>query len=393
MTSFARRACAAFLLLWLTPTAVRAQPVEPANIAARPSVAEGEATGAHAEPTSMTTESGPSLKIPIAQSVPIRQAPPPVVPTKSIAAASSSPMKDTANTIKTPHQILRTHIDLDDMRISDNSRALAEQLNLIPLLTRIQNLRASVKPDAPLTLQTLDARQQLTEAIQEAHSVINETNLAVDFTVAEITAEDSVYEELLAHYQAEANKIMQWTNWGSFYSNGALWAVAEALDIPTWKRPKYSIGSGINGILAGVVPSFASLYAMHAAGGRKHSGERDPNMLSKIFIPSSDEPDIDYPAPVWKWLNSVPPGEIKTRRDQLIDRWITDKNLPDFTDLRNRTQIEHVTALAPTKRVTISLLETRRAMLTQLAAEILKMKRLLYELSLVAHGEKQISSM
>ena len=313
--------------------------------------------------------------------------------TKLAAAQAAQPHEASANTLTVPTQILKSGINLNSTQLSPNTLQLANMLKLTPVLERVDALRSRVSnTDSTPTLESLATRQSLLEALQEATQIIQEADLAVDFTIAEINAEQGVYSELLSTYQAQANKLVFQTNAISYVSNGALWAVAEALAIPSWKRPKYAISSGINGIIAGVIPSIASLYAMKASSGRRHPAEHDPNMLAKVFnMPT--EPEIEYPTIIWSFLNSVPPGDAsgKTRKDQLVDRWVGDKNIPSFTDRNARSQIEVLTASTTRKRaVTIELLQTRQTMLGQLSAELLKMKRMLYELALAAHGEKHV---
>jgi hypothetical protein len=293
-----------------------------------------------------------------------------------------------ANTLALPGQILRTGIDLNATTVSPNSEQLADLLKLTPVLQRIENLRGHV--DDSVTLENVAAKQALMAATVEAQQIIQEADLATDFTVAEINAEQQVYNELLSTWQARANRQVQVSNWGSYYSNGALWAVAEALDIPTWKRPKYAIPSGTLGIIAGLVPTAFSLYAMHASNGRRHPGEGVSNMLAKIFNLPCDM-EVEYPQQVWAFLNAVPPNDKKSRRDQLIDRWVADSNIPAFTDRSSKEQIEALAGATTAKKVlTISVMQTRMVMLSQLSAEIQKMKRLLFELSMVVHGEKQV---
>jgi hypothetical protein len=116
-------------------------------------------------------------------------------------------------------------------------------------------------------------------------------------------------------------------------------------------------------------------------------------MLTKLFDLKPDLED-EYPAQVWSYMNSVPASEAngkKTRRDQLIDRWVADKNIPGFTDRTSKDQLELVTAYRSTKDgVTIDMLQTRETMLSQLSGEVMKMKRLLLELSMAVHGEKHV---
>lgn len=159
-------------------------------------------------------------------------------------------------------------------------------------------------------------------------------------------------------------------------------AIAEALDIPTYARPRYSISSGTLGILAGLVPSAFSLYALRVVTGQHFSREENPNILSKLFdYPVT--PDIDYPGSVWTYLNAVPAsGKFKedTCRKWLMDLWLKDKELRSLKHADSK-QIHRVTGTMPGRHsVTIELLSTRLAMLEQLSAMIFRMKGILLEL-------------
>lgn len=299
-----------------------------------------------------------------------------------------------ANTVSLPTQILKTGINLNSDGISANSLQLSNAIGLTPILSRIQSLRAQrdALKNSTVTLESLAIRQDLTDAITEAYQLIQKTSLEVDFVMSEVEAEQNVYEEILNSYQNARDQTVAKTNAAAFITNGALWAVAEGFTIPTYKYPNYAIPSGINGVIAGLVPSFFSMWAMKQVAGKKTRSENDPNILAKLFdYPIT--PDIDYPVSVWQFLQTVPPGDQsgRTRREQLIDRWISDDNLPDFTDPKSRKQIDIITAsVAHRKSLTISSLNTRLVMLQQLEGEVLKMKRMLLELSMVTRGEKQI---
>jgi hypothetical protein len=312
----------------------------------------------------------------------------------AIPASNSTTSTPRANTVSLPTQILKTGINLNSDGISTNSMQLSNAIGLTPMLERVQSLRArrAATPKSEVTLASLAARQDLTEAITEAHQLIQKTSLEVDFVMSEIEAEQNVYQEILDSYQTARDKRVAKTNAAAFITNGALWAVAEGFTIPTYKYPNYAIPSGVNGVIAGLVPTFFSMWAMKQVTGQKTTSEKDPNILSKIFdYPVT--PDIDFPASVWQFLQTVPPDDQsgKTRREQLIDRWISDDNLPDFTDPKSRKQIDIITAsVAHRKALSISSLNTRLVMLQQLEGEVLKMKRMLLELSMVARGEKAI---
>lgn len=301
--------------------------------------------------------------------------------------------ESTANTVAIPQQILRTGINISSTDVSPNTRQLADDLGLTPLFARANKLKSRLaKQERELALDTLVARQELSETQVKINQIIMEASLDVDFVLAEISAEHTLYSDILAAYQENRDKVVARYNSQSYYANGILWAIGEAYDIPTYKYPRLSIPSGTISILAGVVPSALSLYAMRKFNGRKADSEVAPNMLAKIFdYPTT--PEIEYPESVWKFLTSVPAdaNSDKTRRDQLIDRWISDKNIPTFTDRKSRKQLDVVTAsVSQRKGLSIDTLNVRQVMLTQLGAEVMKMKRLLLELAMVARDKKHI---
>ncbi len=170
-----------------------------------------------------------------------------------------------------------------------------------------------------------------------------------------------------------------------------MWAVAEGLDIPTYARPRYSVSSGTVGIIAGIVPSVASMYTLKAVNGKKKTSEVEPNMLAKLFgYPTN--PEIEYPNSVWEYLHQVPENDpnSKMRLEQIVDRWIADANMPAFTDRHSKKQLDVITAsVAQRKGLSIGTLTARSVMLEQLHCEIAKIKRFLLELTMVVLGDKQ----
>lgn len=318
------------------------------------------------------------------------------LPVKSQAIASTQPKESTANTLENPRQILKTGVVLNTTKLSPNTIQLANTIGFTPILERIQNLRAQVSGNSdPTTIESLSKRQDLWEAVQKASLIIQKTSLDIDFTIAEIDAEDQIYTEVLSTYTNDRDKAIARTNAISFISNGALWAVTEALAIPTYKNAKFAIPSGIIGIPAGVVPSIASLWTLKQLSGKKRTSEVEPNMLAKLFgYPTTA--DVEYPNSVWQYLNQVPADapDSKKRLDQIIDRWIADANMPAFTDRHSKKQLDVVTgSVSQRKGLSIDTLTSRSVMLQQLRAEIMKMKRLLLEIAMTLEGGKQLTSM
>ena len=295
------------------------------------------------------------------------------------------------NTKEIPQQILQSGVDLKADALSPNTRQLSDLIGLTPLLKRIQDLRAKINPaNFEPTPENLALSQQLNAATGELSLVLQRSTLAIDFALAEINAEENIYNELLATYNSDRDKRVLKTNAMSFIANGALWSVAEGFDIPTNRYPNLSIVSGATGVVAGIVPSVASMYALWQLRGKRRTSENQPNMLAKIFDYPTN-PDIEYPRLVWAYLNAVPPDEKggRTRRDMLIERWVDDQNIPDFTDRKSQKQLDVITASKSRRKgLSISTLTIRLVMLQQLGAEILKMKRMLLEIAMAATGDK-----
>lgn len=318
-------------------------------------------------------------------------------PLSPAKAASTSQI----NSVEVPKQILRTGINLDSKNVSPNSLQLAQNLNLLPILSRMQELRASISQRSggnaisSNTLESLSDRQELLELTQKAQNILIRTSLEIDFVAAEIDAEQNIYSEVLSSFQGSRDKLVARVNAGSFILNGALWTVCEALAIVSPLHPNYAIQSGIVGIAAGIVPSIASGYALKAYSGKHKRSEAEPNMLAKLFNRPTTQ-DIEYPKSVWAFLNTAPAGDTgssagKTRKEQLIERWVSDKNIPSFTDKANSAQIDIITASASQKKgLSIDNLSLRTVMLEQLQGELVKMKRLLMEIAMVITEEKEV---
>lgn len=318
-------------------------------------------------------------------------------PLAQAASQASTPQANLrapqANTVDVPKQILRSGINLNTSTLSPNSQQLADQLNLSATLIRIQELRATTAGQRGDTSNAaLANRLALQEALEDARGILMQTALEADFVTSEIQAEQNIYAEVLSNFQASRDKLVARTNAVSFITNGILWAVSCGLAIPTYKYPGYSVQSGVTGVIAGVVPSVASLYAMKVYSGKHKTSEVEPNMLAKLFAyPTNSE--TEYPKSIWNFLNTAPAGESsnRSRKDQLIDRWVADSNIPAFTDPNSRQQMDVITGCNSQKKgLSIDTLNARMVMLEQLEGEVMKMKRLLMELVMVTNGAKQI---
>lgn len=158
-----------------------------------------------------------------------------------------------ANSVAIPKQILHTGVNIFSSDVSPNSRQLADSLGLITIFKQINILRARVaQSSSQPSLENIAARQDLSELLNHADQIILEADLQVDFVLAQISAEQNIYTDVLSSYQGDRDRVVARANSASYYANGVLWAVGEGFDIPTYRVPKYSIPSGTVSILAGL---------------------------------------------------------------------------------------------------------------------------------------------
>ncbi len=308
------------------------------------------------------------------------------MPTKS-AKQHIAQREATANTLSVPNPILTTGSDIRSEGLSPNAVALAEQLRICDQLATLSG------GSADSSSKSIGDRLDYFEKREHVSEVLRGAEMDVNYTLAEIYNEEATYNELLGTFGAERDKIIAKTNAVSFGTNGALWALCEAMAIPTATRSSYVLPSAITGVLAGIIPSIASALTLKQVNGKKHSVPAAPNMLSGMFGRTTSN-ELDYPPVVSTFLRSSPADSPnKTRKDLIIDRWIMDSNIPVLTDRRSKEQIDAVTAVSDKRNsITISLLSARVSMLQQLASEIFKMNRLLDELEMALRGAKHFDT-
>jgi hypothetical protein len=125
-----------------------------------------------------------------------------------VIAKTSESAEANANTQMFPKRILQTGVNLNVAVISQNARQLSDSMGLFPMLERIQASRSHVAAfsGAP-TLESLAARQDLSDAVQQASITIQRTNLDIDFTIAEIDSELSVYREWHAACELQRTRL------------------------------------------------------------------------------------------------------------------------------------------------------------------------------------------
>ncbi len=127
----------------------------------------------------------------------------PSASTAAVASSSTPTAEAGANSQSLPTQILRTGVNLNARGLSPNTMQLADSIGMTPLLTRMQLLSGQVSEGGPITLEKLSARQDLSDVRSRILLLIQKTDLEIDFTLAEIGAEEQVYSEILSAFSGD----------------------------------------------------------------------------------------------------------------------------------------------------------------------------------------------
>ncbi len=304
----------------------------------------------------------------------------------AVFAFSMKSNKPVKNVSKAP---VFTCCDLNTEILSPEGVELARQLEVLSMLKRLESLRVAARHSLTEKIPA-DIREEIRDIRQDVVEIVEQTRLEVDYVQSALSVDIAVQDELLHAFTAERDRRMNSNYLWSFRTNGALWAVAEGLSIPTYQYPRYSIPSGSIGIIAGLVPSLFSAIAVRQTGGGHYDAEARANMLAPIFDYSTI-PEMRFPKSVWNYLNAHPTRGItdSCRREQLIERWSKDRYLRVFEEKDCKTRLDSITGISQ-KNLTIQLVSDRLAMLRQLSAVVATMNRPLLEIVMVVRGVKSL---
>ena len=310
------------------------------------------------------------------------------MPTSSLAVDKSmlglGPVKVQSRDF--PIAVFEKLTDPSSPYISADGLQLADSLNLHKKLERLNELNHQHKSLGPGEKLPLELREERSELRFDILESVEETRLEVDYIVAEIEEEQAILNEAVRLYTTDRDNRVNRANLLAFRTNGVLWAVAEALDIPTYKNPQLSIPSGAVGIVAGIVPSIFSIYATRSSGGARFLRKPYPNILSKFYdFPAI--PRIEYPPAVWDFLNAHPHDSMRSRRQIIQKNWLEDNNIQIFKGGSSDDKLKRLTGNAP-YTADMNLIEDKLIMMDQIKGVIMQMSRPLLEICMVARGKK-----
>ena len=297
-----------------------------------------------------------------------------------LAAASTWPMA--AQTQPTNTQQETGGSAIRELPLSPEAAQIAEGIGVVPLLDELGREHAA---GSPTSLESLAVRQEITEKILAASLDIDSVNAIIDSEVDQLRS-------IRADLQAKRDKAQNIINIASIVTGSAFGAVTSALQ---FKPSTVNLGNGI-GVAGGAGSVVLSLIGIHKQGGGRRALGDSPRMLARFFgrQPAAMEaiPSV-YPDEVWSYLNSPAPGQLSpspsnpaqsnivTRREQLIAKWRAEGRIQQDTSPKSERRLESMSGnISQARKLNISDLDNRVAMLLDVRASVSQMKRGLSEI-------------
>lgn len=266
--------------------------------------------------------------------------------------------------------------ELRSTSFDEDAHQLAQQLGVEDQITALSRERDAIKAGKAPSVDYIFRKQELLETVLNA-------SLEVRAVSSRLMSEIAETDDLQALLEERRDRAVRLNTMANFISGGITGIIGGSMNLGHLvTTPSDSID-----LAEGVVQTSLATYAFKQQDGEKRFVRGVPNMLARIFgLPGAHE----YPDTVWRFLNSAPTGSTTTRREQLLNRW---KNYGVIERIKSRperntmnTRIAHVTGSHPNHPVTIDLLSTRSAMLSDLQAMIGQMDAILLRLLQMIRG-------
>lgn len=249
--------------------------------------------------------------------------------------------------------------------LTPSAEEVARAAGLLSDLQRLQELM-ELPPDPANAGEALSLRQEILEGVMSS-------SLEVDATIAQIDDEIAHARELRDYLADKRDRTVNLFNLSSITAGGVLGIVSSALQL----SPHLARTGLATGIVSGGTTSALSIMGLKAQKGEERRFTFPSNMLAKLFDRPLEE-NSDYPFAVWQFITSVAatdPDKI-TRQERLIRTWVEVKRIDPPHTPKAKAEIERVTSRPSDGcKLTIDDLDNRIAMLQDLRAKLLFMKR------------------
>jgi hypothetical protein len=266
------------------------------------------------------------------------------------------------------------HIQEDrSFRLSPSALQVARIIHVDSDLARLSELTNAKNPSTGLvtSLEELSLRQRITDTVVVA-------SLDVDSVLDEMDYEREQTVEVRSILRAHRDRAIGTTNLAVLAASTGLGIVGGVL---SFTKTTSNVGNAI-GFASGGIGTLFSLRSYRQG----HAAERPawvlPNMLAAFFN-QPEEQHSHYPEDVLAYLNSVPPGEGSpaSRKAQLLAEWIAAGRMGPLDLPKSKQRIALLTSTkAADKRLDMTLLNERGAMLADARDEVAQMKHDLADL-------------
>ena len=257
--------------------------------------------------------------------------------------------------------------------LSPNALQVARIIRVDSDIARFSELTTAKNPNAgPVTsLEELSLRQRITDAIVVA-------SLDVDSVLDEMDYEREQIAELRSILRARRDRAIGTTNLAVLAASTGLGVVGGVL---SFSKTTSNVGNAI-GFASGGIGTLFSLRSYRQVHGEERPAWVLPNMLA-AFLSQPEEGHSHYPEDVLAYLNSVPvrEGSLASRKGRVLAEWIATGRMGPLDLPQSKQKIALLTSPnAAAKRLDMTLLNERGAMLADAANEVAQMKHDLADL-------------
>lgn len=247
--------------------------------------------------------------------------------------------------------------------LTTRSTKLASQIGILHLVKELYEAKyeeTDFKTPLERKIALLHIRRKISDQMRHSLLQIQDAIAAIEWDLAHTL-------RLYDYLSNKKSKYDQITNVITFATTGVITVMNGAFGYMSGNGGLNSVNiTGIgSGLTSTLLPTLS--FRRHKYANPDASTE-DPNMLAQIFDRKTDE-RTKYHDLIWQHLNSTDPHskDNSTRRQRVLKEWM---RLRDVKEL-SKQDIGLVTGTAPKgEKISLSILDTRADLLTDLRAEI-----------------------
>ncbi len=264
---------------------------------------------------------------------------------------------------------------LEKLHLSAQSIQIAEKLDLIPSLCELESLTSAPDTDLPAQIQRLKVKQKITDQMLVVILQVRDVSARIDRQVALLNRQRQALED-------GRNRASRLNSIANLISNGVMQEIGQAGEMRVRETP----GEEVELVAGGLTVALGAL-ALKQQSGKKQTVCGKPNLLAKVFDRPIDD-DADYPAIVWWYLNTAPPGvpASNTRRQELLDRWHRFGVLPKVNPSAEKRRTNSLSNSGKQQIISIDLLADQASLLEEVKTEIYQLDHDLLQLMINVQG-------